>query len=54
MRVHPGVGTARVSDVSLPAAKDKWIFVVVAKAGADVILRLNEGVIKRGLGLERG
>jgi hypothetical protein len=40
-------GVERVTVVPSQAAKERWIYVAVAKAGPDAILRFNEGVVDR-------
>jgi hypothetical protein len=40
-------GVERTTPVPVQSVTDHWIYVVVAKAGTDVILRLNEGVADR-------
>jgi hypothetical protein len=38
-------GVERVTVVPTRAAKDRWVYVAVAKSGPDAILRFNDGVV---------
>ena len=46
MCLHAG-GAERVTVVLSQAAKDRWIYVAVAKTRGAAILRFNEGVVDR-------